>query len=103
MFLYSVGPAAVRIYNGLDMSEEDHKSLSAIIKALEEDCLGETIEMYEQYVFNSRNQKDGETIEEYITEVCTLAQSCNFCACLQDMLIQDRIVLGISDTAARKL
>ena len=46
------------------MSEEDHKSLSAIIKALEEYYLGETNEMYERCVFNSRNQKDGETIKD---------------------------------------
>ena len=58
--------------------------------------------MYEQYVFNSRNQKDGETIKEYVTELRTLAQSCNFCTWLQDTLIRDRNVLRISDELARK-
>ena len=31
-----------------------------------------------------------------------LAQSCNFCNCLHDSLIRDRIVLGIKDSRARK-
>jgi len=53
-------------------------------------------------VFNSRDQKEGEAIDAYVGQLRTLAQSCNFCTCLNDTLIRDRIVLGIRDGGTRK-
>ena len=41
-------------------------------------------------------------IENIVGELRTLAQSCNFCTCLNDTLIRDRIVLGIRDGGTRK-
>ena len=34
--------------------------------------------------------------------VRTLAQSCNFCSCLHDSLVRDRLVLGIRNSGTRK-
>ena len=50
---------------------------------------------YERYMCNSRDQKEGESIDVYIGELRTLAQTCNFCPCLHHSLIRDRIVLGV--------
>ena len=58
--------------------------------------------MYERYVFNHRDQKKGESMDAYVGELRTLAQSCNFCTCLRDTLIRYRIVLGIRDGGTRK-
>ena len=41
-------------------------------------------------------------MDAYVGELRTLAQSCNFCTCLHDTLIRDRIVLGIRDGGTRK-
>jgi len=38
----------------------------------------------------------------YVGELRTLAQLCNFCTCLHDSLIRDRIVLGIHGANTRK-
>ena len=54
-------------------------------------------ETFEWYIFKSQAQNDGETIDEYVTKLRTLAQTCGFCSCLQDSLIHDRIVLGVAD------
>ncbi|CAH3133197.1 unnamed protein product, partial [Pocillopora meandrina] len=62
-----------------------------IIKEFDKFVSGETNEMYERSVFNSRDQKEGESIDTYVGELRTLAQSCNFCTCLHDTLIQDQI------------
>ena len=43
-----------------------------------------------------------ETVDEYIAELRTLAQTCSFCTCLSDSLLRDRIVLGIKDAATHK-
>ena len=53
-------------------------------------------------MFNSRDQKEGEVIDVYVGELRTLAKPCNFCTCLNDTLIPDRIVLGIRDGGTRK-
>ena len=57
---------------------------------------------HERYILNSRDQKEGEAIDTYVGELRTLAQSCNFCACLHDTLIRDRMDLGIRDGGTRK-
>lgn len=49
-------------------------------------------------MFNSHDQKEGSSIDAYVGELRRLAQSCNFCTCLNDTLIRDWIVLGIRDT-----
>ena len=96
-FLYSIGPDAVKIYNSFDLSEANRRKLSEIIKEFDKFAIGETNETYERYVFNSRDQKEGDSIDTYVGELRTLAQSCNFCTCLHDTLIRDRIVLGLRD------
>ena len=102
LFLYSVGPDAVKIYNSFDLSDENRRKLSEIIKQFDNFAIGETNETYERYVFNSRDQKEGESIDDYVGELRTLAQTCNFCTCLHDTLIRDRIVLGLRDGGTRK-
>ena len=52
--------------------------------------------------FNSRDQKEGESIDAYVGALRTLAQKCNFCTCLHDSLIRDRIVLGVRESETRK-
>ena len=56
---------------------------------------------YERYVFNSRSQKESESINVYVTELGNLATNCEF-ADLRDSLIRDRLVLGIRDHAMRE-
>ena len=102
LFLYSIGPEAVKTYNSFDMSTENRRKISEIIKEFDSYAIGETNETYERHLFNCRDQKDGENIDAYVTELRTLAQSCNFCACSHDSLIRDRIVLGIRDGNARR-
>jgi len=90
LFLYSIGPNAVKIseiYNSFDLSEENRRKLSAIMTEFDKYVIGETNETYERYMFNSRYQKEGESIDAYVGELRTLAQTCNFCPCLHDSLI----------------
>ena len=68
----------------------------------EEFCIGETNETYERFIFNRRGQEENESIDQYVTVLRKLAQTCNFCNCLHDSLIRDRLVLGIKDESIRK-
>ena len=102
LFLYSIGQDAVKTYNSFDMSEENRRKLAEIIKEFDNYAVGETNETSEHYIFNSCEWKEGAPIDSYVAELRTLAQSCNFCTCLQDSLIRDCIVLGIQDGETRK-
>ena len=46
--------------------------------------------------FNSRNQQEGETSEQYIAALYRLAETCNY-AGLKEEMIRDRLVVGIRD------
>ena len=102
-FLSCIGEDALEIFEGLDFpSEDDRKKLEVVITKFQEFCLGETNETYERFVFNSRQKKENETVDQYITTLRRLAQTCNFCACLRDSLIRDRLVLGINNNNIQK-
>lgn len=49
---------------------------------------------FERHKFNTRNQDENETIDQYVTALRTLAATCEF-ESLHDGLIRDRIVCGI--------
>ena len=69
LFLYSIGTEAVKTYNSFDMTEENRRKLSEIMIEFDKYAIGETNETYERYMFNSRNQKEGECINRYVTEL----------------------------------
>ena len=54
--------------------------------------------IYDRAKFNSRLQQDGESVEEFIYSVHTLAQYCSY-GNLHDEMVRDRIVVGIRDVS----
>ena len=52
--------------------------------------------IFERAPFNRRNQLDGESAEQYITELYKLAESCDYRE-MKEELIRDRLVVGIKD------
>ena len=96
----TMGMEALALYNGLDPADND--TAADIINKLNTHILGETNETFERYKFNTRIQKKEESIDTYVAVLKTLAKSCNFCACLKDTLLRDRIVLGVRDDDTRQ-
>lgn len=95
LFLHCVGTEALKIYNGFVYSEEEDKTdLPTVIKKFDQHIIGDTNETFERYIFNERNQDATESIDSYVTALRTLAKTCNFCDCLGDSLLRDRIVRG---------
>lgn len=76
--------------------------MDSIIKQFDKFTIGETNETYERDVFNSWNQSPEETFDAYVAALRTLSQTCNFCECIRESLIRDRIVLGIQNPQTRK-
>jgi hypothetical protein len=103
LFLHAIGPKALKIFNAMQFgTDEDRNTLAHILKKYDEHFIGETNQTYERFIFNSRNQESSESIEGYVTALRTLAQTCNFCNCLNDTLLRDHIVLGVKDNHTRK-
>ena len=44
----------------------------------------------------------GPTNDHYLPALRTPGKSCNFCECLHDSLLRDRIVFGVREPALRK-
>ena len=100
LFLHTIGPDALSIYNGMNL--DDASTLNDIISAFDEHFIGQTNETYERYVFNKRDQKEGEQFEEYLSALRTLRKTCNFCEHMKDSLLRDRLILGIKDNDTRQ-
>ena len=96
------GNDAVDVFNSLPWdSEGDDKKIDKIIEKLEEFCEPRKNISYERYKFFSRAQKSGETIDQYVTVLRKLSESCEL-STLKNSLNKDRIALGISDTKTRE-
>ena len=103
LFLHCIGVDALKIFNGFQFdTPEDRNNLSKIIEKFDQYTIGELNEAFERYNFNSRNQEENESIDAYVTALRTLAKTCNFCDCLRDSILSDRIVLGVRDKHTRK-
>jgi len=103
LFLHCIGVDALKIFNGFPFdSPDDRNNLSKIIEKFDQYTIGELNETFERYNFNSRNQEENESIDAYVTALRRLAKTCNFCDCMRDSILRDRIVLGVRDKHTRK-
>ena len=106
--LHVIGPDAIEIFNTFRWNEEgdnegDDKKMSKVLSKFEKYCTPKCNVTYERHQFNTRNQKEGESIDSYVTELRILSKSCEF-GDLSDSLIKDRIVCGvIMDTVRSRL
>ena len=67
-----------------------------VLKKFEEYCNPRKNLTYERHLFFTRSQGSSKSFDHYITDLKKLAQSCEF-STLQDGLIRDRIVCGLTD------
>ncbi|KAJ8030740.1 hypothetical protein HOLleu_27229 [Holothuria leucospilota] len=95
-----MGKECFRLFQNLDMPEENRKKEDQIKEALEKNFEPTRNVIYERYKFNTADQLPNESIDEYVTRLRHLSKSCDFGA-LTDDLICDRIVLGTKDAILR--
>ena len=75
LFLHTIGDEALKVYNGFkfDTTEAD-RTVDEIVQKFETFAVGEINETYERYIFNRRNQHDGESFEAFLTTVRNLVK-----------------------------
>ena len=103
MLLHCIGIEAMRIFNGMKFGEgEDRNNMADILVKYDQHFLSQKQEFFEHFQFNCRNQESGESIDEYVSVLHNLAKTCGFCDCMSELLLMDRLLLGISDDKIRE-
>ena len=101
MFKHTIGDDALKTFSYAN--GENSNDWRVVMSKMEKHCIGEVNEIYERYCFNKRYKLSIESVDIFVAELKTLAKTCNFCDCLRDGLIRDRIVLGIGNEQTTKL
>ena len=102
ILLHVAGPDAQDIYQTFtfaaptDEQPDPRNDVEVVLKQFGTYCNPRRNTVYERHRFWSRDQADGETIDQWVTELKTRAASCEF-GDQRDLLIRDKIVFGIRD------
>ena len=96
--LYCLGEQAEDVLSSTGISEDDRKKYSEVMSKLDDYFKVRKNVIFERAQFNRRNQLPGETVEEYVTVLFNLVDSCHYAEFKEEML-RDRLVVGIRDLA----
>lgn len=94
--VYFMGDNADEIFSSFNLSAEHQKKYDIVIKRFTDYFIVKRNTIFERAQFNKRVQGEGETVNDFITSLYSLAEYCEYGA-LHDELIRDKIVVGISD------
>lgn len=95
-----IGDKGRDIYSTLNLSEKNSKKFSVIKEKFEDLVKPKSNRVYSRYRFLSRTQKEGETFENFLTNLRLLVKKCGYQD--QDDVIRDAIVYGIQDDKVRE-
>lgn len=100
-FITCIGLDALDIHNNLPYErEDDRKDMTKVLSLWSEYCVGKTNIIYERYQFNNCVQGSDE-FDVFVVKLRTLVKSCNY-GSLENDLLRDRIVCGVTDVGLRK-
>ena len=96
--LYTMGEEAGDILMSTNISEADIKKYKEVMGKFDEFFGVRKNVIFERARFNRRCQNEGESVEQFITNLYQLAENCQYGGMKAEM-IRDRIVVGIKDVA----
>ena len=96
-----IGPGAIDIYNTFKLEEEEEITINEILKLFREYFTPKRNTTYERYLFNKLVQKEGQSFEEFLTEIINQSNTCDF-GVLKESLIKDKIVIGVTSEELRE-
>ena len=101
VLLTVIGTEAHKVFNTFQLTEEEKKSLRAVLDAFGKYCQPYVNTAFERYRFNLRGQGPGESFEQYVTALRQIALRCDFENITPDQILRDRIMFGITDNKVR--
>ena len=69
MLRYTFNDDTRKIYDKLDISENDRKEVNSIVNALESFAKGAINETLERHILNKRIQETGEKFDDFLTDI----------------------------------
>ncbi|CAG9089362.1 unnamed protein product [Plutella xylostella] len=96
-----IGPSGYEIFSTFTyLKSESEHNLKCILTKFDAHFGTKPNITMSRFKFFSRNQEQGETIDQFVTALRLLSQNCDF-GDLTDSLIKDRIVCGIASNTVR--
>ena len=94
IFLSIVGSKTYTILRGLSDNKPKDKSFDELVKLMQDHLHPAPNEIAEQFIFNSSDRKDSESISQYVMMLRKLSEHCNFADKVNEH-IRDRLVCGV--------
>jgi hypothetical protein len=95
--LYAMGPKAEEIFGSFTFdTENDKKKFATVIAKFDNYFQGKTNVIFQRALFNRRVQQQGESIDDFITDLHKLVKYCNY-GTFREEAIRDRLVVGVRD------
>ncbi|KAK8772868.1 hypothetical protein V5799_012599 [Amblyomma americanum] len=94
--LYTMGRQARNIFKTFNLSEEDSKKYDVVKTQFHTHFVATRNLVYESACFHRRHQEPGESVDQYVTELHTLADRCDY-GKMKERMILDRFVVGLRD------
>lgn len=98
LLINCLGEQWIDVYNTLNV-DADKDNLSNVISKFDKYFRPQINEVYERYKFCTQKQREDEPVEQYITELKTLASTCNY-GTDTDNQVRDTLVCGLWDPVA---
>ena len=90
--LHIAGPDALEVYNTFTWEDENDKNkANKTLEKFEAYCIPRKKVTWQRHLFNTRNQSSDKSFDQYLTDLKTKAQSCEFND-LKDSLIRESFV-----------
>ena len=86
---------ALKVVANLELPERQRTDTESVLQGLESYALGQVNCVLQRRTFNLRCQKEGESFDDFLTDLRDLSNSCDFCGTCRESLIRDRVVVGI--------
>nr|XP_018905063.1 PREDICTED: uncharacterized protein K02A2.6-like [Bemisia tabaci] len=93
IFLNFIGEEALRVHETI--KKETDTKLAEVLQTWQEYCNPKKNTLHSRFLFYSRNQKEGESVNSFHTDLKTLLMDCAFDD--SDSMLRDRLVLGSND------
>ena len=87
MFLSVINPKAYKLLGSLIApAKPGEKTYKELVEVMTQDHNLPPSKIIQRYKFHTRQRQPGETIAKYVSELCLLAQTCQFRTALKTMI-----------------
>ena len=102
LFRAVIGPESLKVLKPTNLSLNENQDSKTCLQALENYFKSAKNEVYERFKFYTCDQGPNDFVDECLTRLRHLLQSCNFGATLDSML-RDHLILGTKDKKAEAI